>query len=104
MERLTDAIAHAIRLELMEDLWWLFASEPLDAVVKETIRLVEHDDEWAKGSSDVPGILGRESANFIGLGEMVRDSSNVHGVHGRESANFIELEVVIKVIFDEQGE
>ena len=48
----------------------------------------------AKGSADVPCFLGRESANLIGLEGVAKGSADVPCDLGRESANVIGLEGV----------
>ena len=67
VERLAEAIGHARRQELIDDLGWLFTSEPQDADREETSNEVRQDDKVAQDSADVPSVLGRESANLIGL-------------------------------------
>ena len=47
------------RQELIYDLGWLFTSEPQDADIDETSNLVRQDYKTAKGSADVPCVLGR---------------------------------------------
>ena len=47
------AIVHARRQELIDDLEWLFTSEPQDADKEETSNVVGQDDKVAKGSADV---------------------------------------------------
>ena len=81
MERSAEAIAHARRQELIDDLGWLFTNEPQDADIEETTNLVRQDDKMA----DVPCVLGRESANLIGLEGMAKGSADVPCVLGRES-------------------
>ena len=51
VERLAEAITHARRQELIDDLGWLFTSEPQDTDIEETSNLVRQDDEVAKGST-----------------------------------------------------
>ena len=94
MKRLVKAIAHARRQELIDDLGWLFTSEPQDADEEETSKVVRQDDEVAKCSADVPCVLGRESANLIRLEGVAKGSADVPCVFGRESANLIGLEGV----------
>ena len=65
VERLAEAIAHAGRQELIDDLGGLFTSEPQDADVEETSNLVRQDDKVAKGSADVNCVLRGESPNLI---------------------------------------
>ena len=62
MNRRTEAITHARRQELIEDLRWLFISEPLDVVVKATYNLVRQDDGIAKVGIHVHCILGKEGS------------------------------------------
>ena len=80
VERLAEADTNAKRQELVEDLRWLFLSEAMETVVKETSRRVEQDDGTAKASADVNCVLGRESANLIELERMVEGSADVHCV------------------------
>ena len=99
VERLAEAIAHAKSQEPIDDLGWLFTSEPQDADIEETNNVVKRDDKMAQGTADVPCVLGRESANLIGLEGVVKDSAssaNVHCVLGRESANLVGLGGVAK--------
>ena len=87
VERLAEAIAHAKRHELIDDLGWLFTSEPQDADIEETSNLVRQVDKVVKGSDDVPCVLGRESANLIGLEGVAKGSADVSCVLGGGSAN-----------------
>ena len=48
---MAEAIAHARRQELIDDLGWLFRSEPQDTNIEETSNIVRQDDEVAKGST-----------------------------------------------------
>ena len=50
----------------------------------------------AGGSANVHCVLGRESANLIGLEGVARGSTDVHCVLGRQTANLIDLEGVVK--------
>ena len=50
----------------------------------------------ARGSADVACVLGRESANHIGLERVTKGNADVPCVLGRESANLIVLEGVAK--------
>ena len=97
---MAEAIAHARRRKLRDDLGWLFTSEPRDADLEETSNLVRQVDKMSKGSADVPCILGRELANLIGLEGVAKGSADVSCVLGRESANIIGLEGVAKGIAD----
>ena len=97
-ETLAEAIAHARRQELIDDLGWLFRSEPQDADIEETSNRIRQVDKVAKGSTDVPCVLGIESANLIGLEGVAKGSADVPCVLGRESANLIGLEGTAKVI------
>ena len=126
VERLLEAIAHARRQELIDDLGWLFTSELQDADIEETSNLVRQDDKISnrsadvhcvlgresanragmsgQGSDDVPCVLGRESANLIGLKGVAKGSDDVPCVLGRESANLIVLEVIqneLDVVYNE---
>ena len=65
----------------------MFTSEPQDEDIEEMNNLVRQDDNVAKGSADVPCVLGRESANLIWLEGVARCSTDVPCVLGRESAN-----------------
>ena len=48
-------------------LGWVFTSEPQNADIEETSKLVRQFEKMAKGSADEPRVLGRESANLIEL-------------------------------------
>ena len=96
-----EVIAHARRQERIDDLGWLFTSEPQDAVIEETSNLVRQDDKMAMVSADVPCVHGRESANLIGLEGVAEGSADVSCVLARESTNLIGLEGAAKVIRDE---
>ena len=87
VEQLAQAIAHARRQELIDDLGWLFTSEPQDADIEETSNVVRQDDKVAQGSADVPSVLGRESANLVELEGVAKGSADVPCVRGRESVN-----------------
>ena len=97
---MAEADADARKQALVEDLRWLFVSEAPETVVKETSGLVGQDHGTAKVSGDVHCVLGRESANLIGLEGVAKASANVHCVLGRESANLIGLEGAAKVSCD----
>ena len=55
----------------------------------------------AKGSADVPCVLGRESAILIGLEGVAKGSADVSCVFRRQPANLIGLERAVKVIPNE---
>ena len=93
---MAEAIAHARRQELIDDLGWLFTSEPQDVDIEETNNLVRQVDKMVKGSADVPCVLGSESANLIGLEGVANGSADVPCVLERESANLIGLDGVTK--------
>ena len=85
---MAEAIAHARRQKLIDDLGWLFTDEPQAADIEETSNLDRQNDGMAKGSADVPFVLGRKSANLIGLDHgMAKGSADVPCVRGRKSAN-----------------
>ena len=80
---MAEAIVHARRQKLIDDLGWLFISDAQDVAVNETSELVGQDEEVARGSANVHCILGRESANLIVLEGAARSSADVHFVLGR---------------------
>ena len=66
VERLAKTIAHARRQKLIDNLGWLFTSEPQDADIEETSNLVRQDDGVAKDSADVPAFS--EESRLISSG------------------------------------
>ena len=96
VERLAEALAHAWRQELRDDLGRLFTSEPHDAFVEEMSNLVRQDDKVTRSNADIPCVLGRVSANLIGMEEVAKDSADVSCGLAGESANLIGLEGAAK--------